>query len=111
MKINSEELNGVLVISIKEKDANLSISEPFKELVCADIDKGKTKIIISFKDVEYVDSSFLGALVAILKKLITSDGKLVVVSLNEDIKHLFSLTRLDKVFTVEDTFDTGLKHF
>lgn len=111
MKIDTQEVNGALLIDVKEKDANLSISEPFKVLVCSKIDKGNTKLIISFKEVEYVDSSFLGALVAILKKLISSEGKLVLVFLNQDIKHLFTLTRLDKVFVVEDNTESALKHF
>jgi len=111
MKINNQQINDILIVNIQEKDANLSNSEKFKELIFNEIDKGNHKLIISFDEVEYVDSSFLGALVAILKKLMSSGGKLVIIGLNEDIKHLFDLTRLDKVFTVEHELEKAKQHF
>lgn len=111
MKLTNHQIDDVLLLRIKEKDANLSVAELFKELVFREIARGDNKLIISFEEVEYVDSSFLGALVAILKKLMSVEGKLVIISLNEDIKHLFTLTRLDKVFILEDDLESAKTHF
>lgn len=111
MKIINHQIHDILIINIQEKEANLANSERFKELIFAEIDKGAKKIIISFEAVEYVDSSFLGAMVAILKRLMTADGKMVIIALNNDIKHLFDLTRLDKVFTVEPDLEKAKQHF
>src|SRR5690606_15472559 len=89
--------NRVLLLTIEEKDANLSVAEDFKGQVFNKIASGQTNLIISFAQVEYVDSSFLGALVSILKKLLPLQGKLVLIEMNSEILNLFELTRLDKV--------------
>jgi anti-sigma B factor antagonist len=111
MKLTKETIDNVLVIVIENKEANLSKAEQFKELMLQEIEIGARKLIISFKNVEYLDSSFLGALVAVLKKLLPLNGKLVITELNEDILNLFTLTRLDKIFTLRSTIATSLENF
>ena len=109
MKLSKKNINDVLLIVIDEKEANLSKSDRFKELVIEDIELGARKLIISFKNVEYLDSSFLGALVAILKNLLPLGGKLTLTDLNGDIENLFELTRLNKIFTLKETLEIALQ--
>ncbi|WP_432712502.1 STAS domain-containing protein [Pedobacter sp.] len=111
MKLSKEIINEVLVIVIENKEANLSKSEAFKELVFEEIENGTKNMVISFKNVEYLDSSFLGALVAILKKLLPLKGKLVITDLNDDIFNLFELTRLDKIFILQPSLALSLEKF
>jgi anti-sigma B factor antagonist len=111
MKLTKETIDNVLVIVIENKEANLSKAEQFKELMLQEIEIGARKLIISFKNVEYLDSSFLGALVAVLKKLLPLNGKLVITELNDDILNLFTLTRLDKIFTLRSNIETSLENF
>ncbi len=108
MNLSKEKVNNILVLSIDEKEANLSKADHFKQLVLAEIDKGERDVIISFKNVEYLDSSFLGALVGILKYLLPLKGKLVLTELNIDIQHLFELTRLDKIFNLKNDLKTAM---
>lgn len=59
---------------------------------------GANIILIDLKDVKFIDSSGLGALVSVMKTVQTSGGKLFVCSLNEQVKMLFELTKMDRVF-------------
>lgn len=111
MNVKKENINNVLVLTIVDKDANLSKSEQFKDLVLQEIESGSIRMIVSFKNVDYIDSSFLGALVAILKKLVPLKGKLALSDLNSDIINLFELTRLDKIFDLKDSLELALKEF
>lgn len=111
MKITKQKIDDTLVITIEEREANLSKSEQFKELVLQEISTGERKIIVSFKNVDYVDSSFLGALVAVLKSLLPLNGKLVLIAMNDDITNLFQLTRLDKIFILKENLETALTEF
>ena len=111
MKIRKQQIDEVTAIIIEEKEANLSKSEHFKELVLQEVNTGRRKLIISFVNVDYIDSSFLGALVAILKSLLPLDGKLVLFGMNDDILNLFQLTRLDKIFTLKNNLEDALKEF
>jgi anti-sigma B factor antagonist len=58
MKLRKENIDQVLVIILEEKEANLSKAEQFKTLIFAEIEAGARNLIISFKNVEYLDSSF-----------------------------------------------------
>lgn len=111
MKISKQQSGDIDVITIEEKEANLSNSDEFKELILEEITSGTRKLIISFKQVEYLDSSFLGALVAILKALLPYNGKLILTDMNDDIVNLFQLTRLDKIFILHNDLENAVKEF
>jgi anti-anti-sigma factor len=57
-------------------------------------------IIVDFQDVTFMDSSGLGALVLSLKTVRSAGGKLLICSINEQIKMLFELTDMDRVFEI-----------
>lgn len=111
MNLSKEKVNNILVLSIDEREANLSKADHFKQLVSEEIEKGERNLIISFKSVEYLDSSFLGALVGILKHLLPLKGQLVLTDLNDDIQNLFELTRLNKIFNLKNDLKTAMLDF
>jgi anti-sigma B factor antagonist len=101
--IETHSRNGYLLVKIKIKEANLDVSDQFKTEMIQLIDQGNTRLMVSFAEVAYVDSSFLGALVSILKYSMSKQGDVSVVDLNKDISNLFSLIRMNKVFKVYNT--------
>jgi anti-sigma B factor antagonist len=111
MNVTRKDIDNFVLLTIVEKDANLTRSDRFKEIVLKEIESGTRNLIISFENVEYLDSSFLGALVAILKNLVPKNGKLVLIELNSDIRNLFELTRLDKIFDLKDTLKSASESF
>jgi anti-anti-sigma factor len=68
-------------------------------------------VLIDFRDVTFMDSSGLGALVLALKTVRASGGKMFICSVNEQIRMLFELTSMDRVFQIfasRDEFDAHL---
>ncbi|MBD2776459.1 STAS domain-containing protein [Iningainema tapete] len=63
-------------------------------------DGGAKIVLVDFQDVTFMDSSGLGALVLAFKALRAADRKLVVCSINEQVRILFELTGMDKVFEI-----------
>lgn len=57
-------------------------------------------VLVDFQDVTFMDSSGLGALVLALKTVRAAGGKLFICSVNEQIKMLFELTSMDRVFEI-----------
>jgi anti-sigma B factor antagonist len=104
IKVNKEHTD-MLFVTLDIKEASLENSGTFKAEVIQLFDKYKTSVAIDMGKVEYIDSSFLGALVSAFKHLITFKAEVVLVGLSKDITNLFSLTRLDKVFKIYNTFD------
>lgn len=72
----------------------------FRQEVSAGVDQGAQVILIDFKDVTFMDSSGLGALVLSLKTTRSSGVRLYVCSLNDQIRMLFELTSMDRVFEI-----------
>lgn len=72
----------------------------FRQQISDCVDKGSTVVLIDLKDVTFMDSSGLGALVLALKTVRAAGGKLYICSVNEQIKMLFELTSMDRVFEI-----------
>jgi len=51
----------------------------------------------------------LGVLVSLSKKIREQEGELRLASLNEDLRTLFELTKLDTLFTIVDSREEALE--
>ena len=77
--------------------------QQLREAVTNEIERGTRNFVIDFADTGYVDSAGLGALVSLSKRIRESNGSLRLTNLNEDLRTLFELTRLDTLFALDST--------
>ena len=75
----------------------------FRQEINALVESNVDILLIDFKDVTFMDSSGLGALVLALKSVRSAGGKMYICSINEQIKMLFELTSMDRVFEIYPT--------
>lgn len=108
IKIYKED-DANLLLDLQLKDANMGNADDFKTSLINLFDSHqKKRMIINMEDVEYIDSSFLGALVSALKHVISFKSDIILVGMRKDIVNLFALIRLDKVFKIYDNFNDAL---
>ena len=69
----------------------------FKSEAVDVIDGGESRMAIDLTDVAFIDSSGIGALVGVLKRL-GNRGDIVVFGLNKDVQRMFEITRMNRVF-------------
>lgn len=79
--------------------------QQLREAVLNEIDRGARSFVIDFVDTGYVDSAGLGVLVSLSKKVREANASLRLVNLNEDLRTLFELTRLDTLFDLDSGAD------
>jgi len=72
--------------------------EQLKEKVLKQLERGSRKFIVDFSKTDYIDSSGLGVLVTLSKKIREEGGELSLAELSEDLRILFELTRIDSLF-------------
>lgn len=72
----------------------------FRQEIGEIVENGTNIVLIDFQDVTFMDSSGLGALVLALKTVRAAGGKLFICSINEQIRMLFELTSMDRVFQI-----------
>jgi anti-sigma B factor antagonist len=108
LQISVRKAAGASVIDLNgELDAYTS--PRFREVMLDLIDDGGAKLVISMANVEYIDSSGLGALVGGLKRASERQGKIVIVCTSPQVRKVFEITGLEKVFPLYDSEDTAIK--
>lgn len=90
---------GVAVIRPTVKRLDASVAPAFKQAVLRAVQDGEPKLVIDLEEVDFVDSSGLGAMVSILKSL-GAGGAVAVCNVKGAVGSLFKLTRMDKVFAI-----------
>jgi len=65
------------------------------------IDTSSSDVIIDMNDVSYIDSTGLGVFVGALKKSKQKGTNIVLKNLKPNVKKVFTITGLDKVFRIE----------
>jgi anti-sigma B factor antagonist len=102
--------SGVTVVQV---DGQLIVGNrhELKELIQSALDGGERRFLIDFSRTGYIDSSGLGALVSISKRIREAGGELRLSGLNEDLRSLFELTKLDTLFTIMETPEQALAGF
>ena len=104
----TKDQSGVAVLQV---EGQLIVGNRQELKDTAALDRGERRILIDFSRTGYIDSSGLGALVSISKRIREAGGELRLSGLNEDLRSLFELTKLDTLFTIADTPQQALGSF
>jgi len=101
---------GVIVIGV---DGQLIVGNrhELKQRLTEALEGGERKFLIDFSNTGYIDSSGLGVLVSLSRKIREADGELRLAGLNEDLRTLFELTKLDTLFNIADSAAAALASF
>ena len=108
MVLKVDEINRVVQATILPVEASLANADAFKEEMITIISRGVRLVIVSFENVNYIDSSFLGSLVVALKYAMPRNVDIYLVSLKPDVKNLLTLIRMDKVFRIFNNYEEAM---
>ncbi len=75
-------------------------AEEFRQSVEDLLQNGAETILVDLKDITFIDSSGLGTLVVLLKKIRGLNRSLCLCSTNDQVRMLFELTSMDRVFEI-----------
>lgn len=70
-------------------------------------DGGAAHVVLDMSRIDFMDSSGLGALIAVLKRM-SPDGKFELAGLTAPVQRVFDLTRMDRVFKIYKTLDAAV---
>ena len=91
-----EDGGEVVIVQVLERRLDARVAAEFKTKATA-LSAGKERLIIDLSDVEFLDSSGLGTLIAVLKQL-GPRGDLILCGVQAPVMDLLELTRLERVF-------------
>jgi anti-sigma B factor antagonist len=96
------------VISFYGQRGNLSNAIVFKNALFSFIDEGNKNIIVDLLSCKTIDSTFLGGLIAALKKITAIGGNLKLVCDENLCSWLFVMTKMDRVFKIYNTVEEAI---
>ena len=105
-----EEKDGVSIIRFKESDIldQINIQEIGDEMNKIVEATPGIKLVVDFKGVEYLSSTALGKLITLKRRVDSKSGELRLCNIKESILEVFSITKLDTIFTIKPTLQEAV---
>lgn len=94
------------VISL-EGEIDLHVSPRIAATLIAAVKKKPRKLIVDLAKVSYIDSSGLAVLIEAMQSVEKYGGKFALAALQENVKPIFEIARLDQVFRIFPDVDSA----
>src|SRR2546421_9826719 len=111
MKANTRQVDGVTIVDLSGRitlgEGSVLLRNTVRDLVS----KGNKKILLNLGDVNYIDSSGIGQLVALFTTARNQGGELKLLNLTKKVHDVLQITKLYTVFDVKDDEATAIKSF
>lgn len=82
-------------------EIDVSTANEVKENLINLISKQSADINLDMTNLDYIDSTGLGALIGVLKRLKENDKDIYITNTKKNVRKIFNITGLDKIFKVE----------
>lgn len=107
MNLMSKTHGNCLLIKVDEPRIDAAAAVEFKDAMRGLVEDGPERVVLDMSVVDSIDSSGLGAIVAVMK-MIGPDRKLELCALSNKVKTVFRLTRMDAVVTIHADVEDAL---
>lgn len=108
MELTSNEVGGDVVVSVRDDRIDAAVAVTFKDSMRDYFSGPYQRVILDLSNVEFIDSSGLGAIVAILKE-VTEGKSLALAALTPGVEKVLRLTRMDTVFKIYSDVDSAFE--
>jgi len=99
MKLQTETRDNTLVVTAMMDRLDAAIAIQFKDEMGLACNGGPARVVLDLSNVDFLDSSGLGAVVAVMK-LLTPDQQLELAGMTPNVEKVFRLTRMDSIMTI-----------
>jgi anti-sigma B factor antagonist len=107
MQLTTQTRPKVLSVLVLEDRIDAASAIQFKELMRDLTQTAHPRVVLDLARVKFLDSSGLGAIVAV-KKLLGADRALELSSLTPTVEKVFRLTRMDTIFTIHTSHEAAV---
>ena len=104
MDIQVESVGDVRIVRVKGK-VTFECCPAFQKRLDSILDEGVRQVVIDFKEVPFIDSSGIGEVLRLFKKMRDTSGELVLANPNQKLRDLFSMYRLNQFMKITEDAD------
>ena len=110
MQMAFERVGDVAVAAVPVEELDAGNTEEFKRDMAPLLD-GNSKVALDMSRLRFVDSSGLGAFISCLRKLNAKGGDLKLYGLSKQVRAVFELVRMHRVFDILGTKEDAVRAF
>lgn len=110
MEIDVDKVDGVAVAVVPVEELDASNAAEFKHDI-APILQANSKLVLDLSRLSFVDSSGLGAMLSCLRQLSAKSGDLKLCGMSKQVRSLFELVRMHRIFDIYGTRDEAVSAF
>src|SRR5215831_3268176 len=104
-RIHEERSPAGTVVLVLHGEADLHVAPIVRDRLFEAVGDGAKGVVVDLSDVTFVDSMLLGA----LKRMDGGSGRFRVVVSSRELRRLFEITLLDRVFSLDPSRDAALQ--
>ena len=109
IKVSTRSIRDLAQVVEVQGEIDVYTSPRVKETINELIEKGHYHLVINLEGVRYIDSTGLGVLIGALKKVREHSGRILLVCTNPQIKKIFNITGLVKIFEIFKDEDEAMQ--
>jgi len=106
MEIMTRKRENTVIVSVAGR-MDTAAAPPFDKSLETLMAEGDTCILIDFKDLEYMSSAGLQAILATAKKLERINGEIILMRLAGAVKEVFEISGFNNIFRIFDNEDAA----
>jgi anti-sigma B factor antagonist len=110
MEIAVEKIADVAIAELPVQELDASNAAEFKRDI-APLLEAHTKLVIDLGRLRFTDSSGLGAFISCLRKLNSRGGDLKLCRMSKQVRAVFELVRMHRIFDIFDTREEAVRAF
>lgn len=112
MELSTEEIGDITVVAVLTEVLDAGNTDEFKTGFASILNESnKNKMVFEMSNVRFVDSSGCGTLLFCQKQLSKLGGNLKLCGVQESVRSLFELVRMDRVIDIFDSKEEAVKSF
>lgn len=109
MELESDLHGGTQIVTVRAPRIDAAVAIRFKDDMRDITEAGAPRIVLDLAQVDFVDSSGLGAIVAAMKRL-GPEQRMELAGLTPVVEKVFRLTRMDTVFRIHADVEGAMQH-
>lgn len=108
MQMTATEYGATLVVTVGDRRIDAAVAVRFKDKMLELTEHPSQRVVLDLSNVEFLDSSGLGAVVGSMKQL-GRKRQLDLAALTPTVEKVFRITRMDRVFRIFPDKDSALR--
>lgn len=109
MELKTVTNNGVFVVTPDVHRLDVQSVPDFK-LEVADLPTSQLLLAMDLHEIQFIDSTGLGALLSLLRRIKELDGKMVLVNAGEQVLAMFRLVKMTRIFDLYDSVEEAIEN-